>query len=280
MLEKLEEMLGVRIISTSNIGGGSIANSQLIKTERGVNYFLKSYGSNKEILKSEANGLEELAKTEAIRIPKVVAVTNDFLILEYIHTGKRNNNFSEIFGRKFAQMHRTTSEQFGFFENNFIGSNPQINVNRSNCWIEFFWENRLLFQFRLAERNGYVDNDFHKLFNKLETQVPLILSGTEEPPTILHGDLWSGNFMVDEIGIPVLIDPAVYYGNRESDLAMTQMFGGFDSKFYSAYNEIYPLCDDWEYRMDLYMLSHVNNHLNLFGTSYYNQAISIIKKYT
>ncbi len=280
MHQKLEEILIVKIASFTPVGGGCIANSQVIKTATGEKYFLKSYGSNRVILQNEANGLSELAKSKSIRTPKVIAVTNDFLLLEFIQTGKRKTDFSKVFGNQFAKMHRTTSEKFGFYENNFIGSNQQINLTKSTNWIDFFWEKRLLYQFKMAEQNGYVNSEFRNLFSKLEKRCTSLLKGTEEKPTLLHGDLWGGNFMVDENSNPVLIDPAVYYGHREADLAMTKMFGGFDLKFYEAYNEEYPLPDDWEYRVDLYMLYHVLNHLNLFGSGYYSQAISIIRKYT
>ncbi|MCF6268652.1 MAG: fructosamine kinase family protein [Melioribacteraceae bacterium] len=279
MLKKLEEILEEKIISTSSIGGGSIADSHIIKTESGEKYFVKSYGSNRAILQNEANGLNELSKSDAIRTPKVIAVTDDCLLLEFIETGKRDRAFSQLFGKQFAKMHRITSDKFGFYENNFIGSNPQINLPTSTRWIDFFWENRLLFQFKLAEQNGYVNSEFRSLFNKLEKLFPSILEGAEEPPTLLHGDLWGGNYLVDEKSSPVLIDPAVYYGNREADLAMTKLFGGFNSDFYSAYNDEYPLPDKWEYRINLYMLYHVLNHLNLFGSGYYSQTISIIKTY-
>lgn len=281
MQQNLEEILNEKISSTMSLGGGCIANSQIIETVSGEKYFLKSYGNNNAILQNEANGLSELAKSKAIRIPKVIAVTDNFLLLEFVETGRRKRDFSELFGKEFAKMHRTTSDNFGFFENNFIGSSPQINVptNNSNSWLDFFWENRLLYQFKLAEQNGYANSEFRNLFSKLENKLPSIIEGTEEKPTLLHGDLWGGNFMVDENSNPVLIDPAVYYGHREADLAMTKLFGGFDENFYSAYNEEYPLQDDWEYRINLYMLYHVLNHLNIFGSGYYSQVISIVKKY-
>ena len=279
MQQKLEEILNEKIVSSDSLGGGSIANSFVIQTESGKKYFGKTYGNNQVILQNEANGLSELAKTRAIRIPKVIALTDNFLLLEFIETGRRERGFSELFGKQFAKMHRTTSDKFGFLENNFIGSTPQINLPESNSWIEFFWINRLLYQFKLAEQNGYVNFELRNLFNKLENKLPSILEGTEEKPTLVHGDLWSGNFMVDKNSNPVLIDPAAYYGNREADLAMTKMFGGFNSEFYSAYNEEFPLSDDWKYRIDLYMLYHVLNHLNLFGSGYYSQVIAIIKKY-
>ncbi|MCK5087613.1 MAG: fructosamine kinase family protein, partial [Melioribacteraceae bacterium] len=270
---------GEKIISDRSVGGGCIADARIIQTESGKKYFLKSYGSNSSILLNEANGLKELAKADAVRIPKVIFCEETFLLLEHIEGGNKKSNFSEEFGRQFAQMHKYTGEQFGFYENNFIGSNPQINLPAKKDWTEFFWENRLLYQFKLAERNGYVNTEFRSAFEKFEKAVPKLISGSEEEPALLHGDLWSGNYMVDENGAAVLIDPAVYYGHREADLAMTKLFGGFDSAFYSAYNEEFPLPDGSETRVDLYKLYHVMNHLNLFGTGYYSQTISIIKNY-
>lgn len=176
-------------------------------------------------------------------------------------------------------MHKHASDNFGFYENNFIGSNPQINLPQKNNWIEFYWENRLLFQYKLAEQNGYVNSEFKKSFAEFERRVPIILEGSEEKPCLLHGDLWSGNFMIDENGDPVLIDPAVYYGHREADLGMTKLFGGFDSAFYESYNETYPLPEGLEFRINIYKLYHVMNHLNLFGTGYLPQTISIINLY-
>jgi len=276
---KIEQRLSEKIVSKTSIGGGCIANACVIITESGNKYFVKSYGSNKEILRNEANGLKELAKAEAIRVPEVIILDDDFLLLEFIGQGRRSKNFSEEFGRQFARMHKFNGENFGFFEDNFIGSNPQINLPQSDNWIEFFWQNRLLYQYKLAEHNHFANAEFKTSFQKLEQAFISIVNGTEEPPTVLHGDLWGGNYMVDSSGSAVLIDPAVYYGHREADLAMTKMFGGFDSNFYHAYNEEFPLIEDWQYRIDLYMLYHVLNHLNLFGSGYYSQVISIIRKY-
>lgn len=276
---KIEQRISEKIISKVSVGGGCIANACIITTETGNKYFVKSYGSNSQILKNEANGLKELAKANAIRLPEVIVFDDDFLLLEFIEQGRRSKNFSTEFGRQFARMHKLKGEKFGFYENNFIGSNPQINLPENDNWIEFFWQNRLLYQYKLAEHNHFADGELKTLFKNLEQVFISIVSGTEEPPTILHGDLWGGNYMVDSSGSAVLIDPAVYYGHREADLAMTKMFGGFDSSFYHAYNEEFPLTEDWEYRIDLYMLYHVMNHLNLFGSGYYSQVISIIRKY-
>ncbi len=280
MLKNIEDILGEKVISNSSIAGGSIASSYLIETANNKKYFVKTYSTNGTILQNEANGLSELQKSGAIKTPKVVAVTGEYLILEFIKSGKRSKDFSKTFGRQFANLHKTTADKFGFYEDNFIGSTPQINITLYSSWKDFFWNNRLLYQFKLAEQKGYSNSEMLGLFNKLEKVYHSIIGGAEEPPTLLHGDLWGGNYIADCNGDPVLIDPAVYYGNREADLAMTKLFGGFNSEFYSAYNEEYPLANGWEYRLNLYMLYHVLNHLNIFGVGYYSQVISIIKTYT
>lgn len=276
----LQEKLGEKIISSHSIGGGCIADSKLIETESGSKYFLKSYSSTgQSILLNESNGLKELAKANTIRVPGVVLCEDSFLLLEFIEQGSRGKNFSEIFGRQFAGMHRLTSDLYGFYENNFIGSNPQKNLPMKTNWTEFYWENRIFFQFKLAEKNGYGNYEFQSLIGKLEKRVDSIIDNSGEHPCVLHGDLWGGNYLVDEKGNPVLIDPAVYYGHREADLGMTALFGGFDSRFYDAYNEAYPLPPGWKDRIDLYKLYHVMNHLNLFGSGYYSHTISILRKY-
>jgi len=279
-MKNLENILNEKVVSACSIGGGCIANSKRIITSSGKEYFVKSYTANKSsILGNEANGLRELKKANAIRIPEVIYNDDDFLIIEFIDEGMKSKDFFIRFGKQFAELHKTKAEKFGFFENNFIGSNPQINLPQSSNWSEFYWENRLLFQFRLAEKNGYVDESFRKIFSDFEKVYHTLLSGSEEEPALLHGDLWSGNFLIDEDDNPVLIDPAVYYGHREADLAMTRLFGGFDRDFYTSYNETYPLRLGWEERVDIYKLYHILNHLNLFGTGYLSQSISIMKKY-
>ena len=279
MLKEIEQLLKSRIVSTTNMGGGCIANSSIIELQNGNKYFLKSYESNNSIHKNEANGLKELSKSKKIRVPSVISFSDNYLLLEFIPTGKRKSNFSQQFGRQLAQIHKTTSDKYGFYEDNFIGSNIQKNIPTNTNWAEFYWENRLLYQFKLAEKNGFTNAKLLTDFNKLESKSNSIIAGSEEPPTLLHGDLWSGNYIIDTQGNPVLIDPAVYYGHREADIAMTKMFGGFDEDFYFAYNEEFPLIDGWEDQIDYYKLYHVFNHLNLFGNSYLSQAVSIVRKY-
>lgn len=279
-MKNLEEILNEKVTSNSFVGGGSIADSQKIRTSSGKEYLVKSYSQSKSnILKNEVNGLIEIQKSKSIKTPQIIYYDDNILILEFIKSGRKNKNFSQLFGIQLTEMHRLKSDKFGFYENNYIGSNHQINLPLYSNWTDFYWENRLLYQFKLAEKHGYVNSDFRKLFNQFESVYRNIIEGTEEEPSLIHGDLWGGNYLVDESGNPVLIDPAVYYGHREAELGMTILFGGFDSEFYSSYNEAYPLFDGWKERLDIYKLYHVMNHLNLFGSGYLNQTLSIIKSY-
>jgi len=276
--EKIEKEIFQKIKSITPLGGGCIGNAVKIITENNSAYFVKQY-ENSKIHHVESNGLNELRTANSIRVPRVVKVTDDFLILEFIESVAPNADFSEKFGYQLAQLHKCTSSQFGYFEDNFIGSTDQINVPQNDNWIEFYLENRLIYQFRFAEKNGFSTTELKEGMKLIEENIESILNGGEEPPTLIHGDLWGGNYIVDQRGNPCLIDPAVYYGHREAELAMTKLFGGFDSKFYDSYKEEYPLSEGWEYRENIYKLYHILNHLNLFGMSYYNQACNLIYSY-
>ncbi len=280
--ERILENLGESIVKDTPVGGGCIADARTIITDKGNIYFLKSHSGAPGMFTKEAHGLSELAKADAIRIPKVVLAYDDFLLMEQITSSGKIADFHRIFGRQLADMHRFTGEEYGFFEDNYIGASPQLNIateKEKHSWAEFYFQKRVLFQYRFAEQNGYASKELMHGVSELEKNIHHILSDSEEKPTLLHGDLWGGNYMVDENGLPVLIDPAVYYGHREADLAMTKMFGGFTSDFYKAYQETYPLPDNWEYREGLYLLYHYLNHLNLFGTGYYGACIRLLEKY-
>nr|WP_321408307.1 fructosamine kinase family protein [uncultured Carboxylicivirga sp.] len=281
IIRRIEDILDTTIVHHQMVGGGCIAKTQVIKTEGGDQFFLKSGFSN-TMFRNEANGLRELSKANCIRIPKVIVVDDDFLLLENIETGIKNGNFFTEFGQAFAQLHQYTSTSYGFYEDNYIGATPQENLpslTESNNWTEFYFNKRLKFQFLLAEKNGFSDAEFRRLFNGIERQIYQILDGSEEPPTLLHGDLWGGNYMVDNQNKAVLIDPAVYYGHREADLAMTKLFGGFGPQFYQSYQQTYPLKEGYEYRQNIYLLYHVLNHLNLFGSSYKSQSEQLMRSY-
>jgi len=281
--KRIEEKLGSKIKSFSSLSGGCISDAFKISTENGTSFFLKynPSASNNMFLK-EANGLRELDKSNSIKIPEVLSVDEDYILLEFIASGNRKKNFFEDFGKSFAEMHKFKSVSFGFYENNYIGSNPQINIpdeKEKSDWTAFYLNKRILFQLQLAEKLGNSTDELRKGISKLENKIEDIIGHNSEKPSLLHGDLWGGNYMIDQNGNAVLIDPAVYYGHREADLGMTKLFGGFNSEFYKAYNESFPLEDGFDYRENIYKLYHVLNHLNLFGGGYYSQAISLIKFY-
>ncbi len=273
--------LGQRVVSYSPAGGGSIAQTGVIETQNGQRYILKT-GFPGRMFPCEANGLGELAKPGVIRTPVVAAANDRMLIIEYIAQSLRPKDFFQRFGQSLARLHRTTAENFGFYEDNFIGATPQPNRpedDEASDWTAFYLNKRLLYQYRLAERNGYASARLRTGFLKLESRIASLLEGSEEPPALLHGDLWGGNYLCDERGDAVLIDPAVYYGHREAELAMTKLFGGFSPEFYRAYQQEYPLKEGWQRREGLYLLYHVMNHLNLFGTGYLSQAERILGEY-
>lgn len=281
LFDDVSKHLGEEIVDSRSLSGGCIAQTYLLETATGKRYFLKSGADDITMFEKEANGLRELGKAKALRIPEVVNVTRHWLLLEYIPQGRVDRNFFRSFGEKFATLHRYSAETYGFSEDNFIGATPQLNTPSANAakdWSAFYWENRLLPQYYLAEKRGY-GGELQQPFAKLEGKIADIIGDSEESPALLHGDLWSGNFLVDEAGDACIIDPAVYYGHREADLAMTRLFGGFEAEFYRAYNETWPLPAGYEYRENLYKLYHVLNHLNLFGSGYLSQSIRLIKSY-
>jgi protein-ribulosamine 3-kinase len=278
---KIEAAINSHIKDAKPLSGGCINNAMRITSADGNYFFLKTNDPGR-MFYCEANGLNELRKAAAINVPKVICTGEDFILTEFVEQGKYPKNFYEMFGYQFALMHNYSSSGFGFFEDNFIGSTPQINipsVEEKTDWVKFFFNKRLLFQFKLAEKNGYADYDFRQAFNVIESKIGSILKDVDGTASVLHGDLWGGNFICSTKGEVYLIDPAVYYGNREADLAMTKLFGSFNKEFYTSYQQTFPLPDGYEYRENIYKLYHVINHLNLFGRGYYDQAIYLMNFY-
>lgn len=263
----IESQIGEAVLS-------EIYGSGKIRTESGKEYFLKT-GPPTTAYACEANGLKELTKPAKLHIAKVISFGETYLLTEHIAPGLPSINFHREFGKNLAKMHQYKSKAFGFFENNFIGVTPQINVpeaEEETDWTAFYFNKRLLFQYKLAEANGYITEVLRKGFNHIEKIISSLLNDSKEPPTLLHGDLWSGNYLCNKNGDAALIDPAVYYGHREADLAMTKVFGGFHPEFYSGYMEESPLAEGWEERENLYKLYHILNHLNIFGNTYLAEA--------
>lgn len=263
------------------IGGGCISNGGRLTTSHGI-FFIKWNDAKKYpgMFTAEAEGLKLLASADAIRVPEVVEVNENedyqFILMEFIASQKRSTNYWELLARQLATLHTKRGEYFGLGQNNYIGSLPQYNEKKKS-WIDFFVTQRLNIQLKIAFDSRAIDHFMMKNFEKLCKKLPSIL--TEENPSLVHGDLWGGNLHTDEIGNPCLIDPAVYFGNREVDLAMTQLFGGFANEFYEAYQEAFPLPKGAEERFDIYNLYPLLVHVNLFGQGYLNQVLSILKSF-
>lgn len=270
--QALEADLGEPLMAGGSGGG-------VVTTVSGRRFYLKT-GPVSDAYRCEANGLQEMAGTGTVKVAQAVSVGSDYIATGYIPGGTPSAGYFEKLGRDLARMHRASAPEFGFREDNFIGANPQKNIpegDEARAWPRFYFNKRLMFQFRLAERNGYVSARMASDLSVLESRIGDILSGSGEPPALLHGDLWAGNCLCNDRNEAVLIDPAVYYGHREADLAMTRLFGGFTPAFYRAYHEEYPLKHGWEKREPVYRLYHVMNHLNLFGRSYLSEAESILE---
>lgn len=277
ILDKIGAILHDEIVDSAAQGGGCIADSRVITTSSGKMYFLKQGFSNGMFL-NEANGLQAIERSGSIRTPKIIGVENDFLLMELIQHGLNTKDAMYDFGCDLARMHQFVGKSYGFYEDNFIGANRQINIESDN-WEDFYFNNRLIYQYQLAEKNGHVTPELKSKFLRLEKIFHHILQGSEERPCLLHGDLWGGNYLIDENQKAVIIDPAVYYGHREADLAMTKLFGGFSPEFYEGYQHTYPPEEGYLYRENIYLLYHVLNHLNLFGRGYYSQTIHLIDSY-
>lgn len=225
------------------------------------------------MFEAEAEGLREIADTGTVRVPEILATGSfedtAFLALEYIPLTHRTPEIDAILGNQLAALHRHTAENemHGWHRDNTIGETPQHNP-RTRDWIAFFREYRLRYQLDLVHQNGLDLPDGYRLLNRLD----FLFEDVTPKPSLLHGDLWSGNASATTAGEPVLFDPATYYGDRETDLAFSRMFGGFSPAFYAAYQEAWPLHEGFARREPLYRLYHVLNHYNLFGEPYGAQA--------
>ncbi len=256
------------------IGGGCINSTEMLDGgDR--RFFLKlNEPSRLHMFEAEAAGLAEIARSGAVRVPAPVCWGVDdqhsYLVLEYLALGPAGANAAEKFGAALARMHQVYGREFGWHRDNTIGTTPQINTPSSD-WAEFWGGRRLRPQFELAARRGHTGK-LQADAERLLMQLPALFADHKPKPSLLHGDLWAGNFAADEHAEPVIFDPAVYFGDRETDLAMTELFGGFPTRFYDTYREALPLASGYTERKQLYNLYHVLNHLNLFGGGYLEQA--------
>lgn len=280
----LADKLGVPvdILSSSGVGGGSINFCYRLETNMGL-FFIKINDARRypEMFEKEALGLGVLAEAGEIPVPEVVGFGEDekdaFLVLRFIQSASRGPGFWDDFGSNLARLHKHSEPTFGLSHDNYIGSLYQSN-RRHHSWEEFFTEERLKPLTRMAFDDGRMEQRDLLAFEFFEKKLPEIFP--MEPPALLHGDLWGGNFMVGENGDAVIIDPAVYYGHREMDLGMSQLFGGFYPRFYDAYDETYPLQSGWRQRLDYCNLYPLLVHLNLFGRSYLGDIRAILRKFS
>jgi fructosamine-3-kinase len=265
------------IRSTSSVGGGCIHQTLLIKTTTGGKIFLKqNQNIPPDMFEKEAQGLSALKFPDGPVVPQVYLVGKTYLLLEDIEPSPRCDNFWSLFGRQLAYVHDQVHSQFGFHNDNYIGSNPQ-----KNTWMEdgfeFFQACRFKPQVDLALSQSLLSSNDIRLIEKVMEILPDIIP--DQPASLLHGDLWSGNLISDSRGMPALIDPAVYYGWAEADLAMTDLFGTYPESFYQAYTEVRSLESGYRSRYPIYNLYHLLNHLNLFGKSYLPQIRGILSRF-
>ena len=259
-----------------DLGGSSLNGTWRLELGR-ERYFVKTRAASRlAMLEAEAEGLRELARPGAMRVPEPVACDSRgdcaFLVLEWLDFSAGGRDAA--LGTALAQLHWTTAEAYGWHRDNTIGTTPQNN-ERSKDWAAFFRDRRIAPQLVLAARNGH-GGRLQRAGEQLLTAIPLLLAGHAPAASLLHGDLWSGNAARLASGEPVIFDPAVYFGDRETDLAMTELFGGFHSAFYAAYRAAWPIDAGYPVRRTLYNLYHVLNHLNLFGGGYGAQAAAMI----
>ncbi len=273
IVDKLSEKTGQATIYLSQkpVSGGCIHKAQILETNRG-SYFVKTNDRHAvKMFKEEALALNAIRESNTLRCPAPILYgstdTHSYLILEYVDFVPSSLHSMSGLGRNLANLHKIQSATFGWSSNNFIGSTPQNNEENHN-WPDFFLENRLKYQIKLAESNGLRLNKKSELFECYD----FFFKDYSPTPALLHGDLWGGNIGFTKEGTPFVFDPASYYGDRETDLAFSEMFGGFSPEFYSAYNEAYPLDSGFKYRKRLYNLYHELNHFNLFGESYGTRA--------
>ncbi|GAB4217792.1 MAG: fructosamine kinase family protein [Synechococcales cyanobacterium] len=267
-----------QITQTRGVGGGSI-NSCYVVGDGEQRFFVKlNAAAQLEMFMAEAEGLVALAASQTIRVPQPLLWgshgAHAYLVMEYLSfTGSDSETGAQRLGEDLAALHRTTGSHFGWHRPNTIGSTPQINTWEDD-WVTFYREHRLRYQLRLAQRfGGEWQQEAAFLLDNLE----FFFQSYTPRPTLVHGDLWGGNVGLLSNGTPVIFDPATYYGDRETDLAMTQLFGGFSPTFYRAYATAYPLDTGYARREPLYQLYHLLNHLNLFGSGYLSQVMTCVE---
>lgn len=259
------------------VGGGCINNGMRLDAASGHTFFMKwNPSAPPDMFEREAEGLRALNLPDGPRVPEAFLSGETFLVLEDLAPARPQKGYWEAFGRRLAALHTHHGPSFGFEHDNYLGSTPQPNAWEEDGYA-FFAERRLRFQAQLALHRRLIDRPEAQRVDALADRLSALIP--EQPPSMIHGDLWSGNAISDAIGAPAMIDPAAHYGWAEAELGMTALFGGFPETFYAAYEEARPLAPGWRGRLPIYNLYHLLNHLNLFGRSYSPQVRSVLNRY-
>jgi protein-ribulosamine 3-kinase len=259
------------------LAGGDINDTALLTTASGERFCIKqNHATPADFFAAEAAGLDAIANTGTLQVPRVVFVAKRFLVLEYLPAAGKKPDYWDKLGMGLAQMHRQKRDHFGFGLDNYCGLTPQPNPASGDGYA-FYRDHRILYQARLALDKGLLGNSEIDLIERFANKLPDLVP--PQSPALIHGDLWPGNIHADDNGDPVLIDPAAYWGWPEAEIAMTLLFGGFDESFYQSYMKCNPLEPGWRERASIYNVYHLLNHLNLFGGSYRSQVLSAVKRF-
>ncbi|MEL0457148.1 fructosamine kinase family protein [Flavobacteriaceae bacterium SZ-1-7] len=285
MIENLKShishILNETITKVSPVHGGDISTAYKIETEKN-SYFIKTNKSSNALhmFQIEANGLNTIGNTNTIKTPKVLGCNRfentAFLLMEFINSKSPSSKDFENLGSQLAKLHQCPAENFGLNQDNFIGSLPQSNKQHKS-WVDFYTEERLLPQIELAKQKGLLSNAECHSGQSIQIQLQHLFQNIK--PALLHGDLWSGNYLISKDGTPYLIDPAVYYGHHEVDIAMSKLFGGFGIRFYETYQDYFQPDENTSARIEIYQLYYLLVNLNLFGRSYHGSVVNIFRKY-
>lgn len=272
--------LGTQFLEVKHVSGGDICQAFQLETGRGTHFVKRLPTAREQILQAEFNSLQLLRKANEVKVPEPLltgAISRwSYLVLEFLNLRPRSDASDTMLGVQLAALHRHAGESFGWHEPNWIGLTSQPN-RRCDSWAEFFHRERLAHQVKLLERQVPAPGLLRACTTLLD-RFDGIMAGHQPQPSLLHGDLWGGNYAALDGATAVIFDPASYYGDRETDLAMTRLFGGFGPAFYDAYEAAWPLPDGADIRQDLYQLYHILNHANLFGTGYVQQASRLIDR--
>lgn len=272
----------VRIDARRPLGGGSINRTEILETNAGTFVLKSNRDAPSGLFQAEADGLTALRGSgTSLVIPRVVAVYDGapaFLVIEHLAAGPRATGFDEALGRGLAELHRLTGPRFGFPGDTFCGTTRQPNA-WTDRWVTFYASSRLGYQARIASDAGRIGAGDRRAIDRLIDRLGRWIGEPATGPSLIHGDLWSGNLHRDAAGGPALIDPAVAFAHREAELGMMTLFGGFSERTYAAYDEAFPLEPGWRDRLPIYQLYHVMNHLNLFGGGYHAETMRIVRRY-